>query len=241
MFKKAKRIFFYNAHSLLESSTLRVILKFPPCPQMSCTQPQPSFSLTMPFPYECEESEEERDIESTLIMPRSQLEATQDLSPTLLTAMVSPPAIARIQSSDDIEDSQESLPKVPSTFSFLPSAASQSPISEPTVLRRPLTLLDSSAQPQNPRNISAFPRPRIIRKKDLKFARACFAGEFQSISIEDDRSLRSGKGKKVKLKKIKAKGLNPSFVDLVRGVCGIFTTQTGKHANLEKVCASFFQ
>lgn len=217
------------------------------------TQPQPSLSLTMPFPYECDEYEEEckiesiasiKLIESTLVMPRSQL-ATQDLSPTLPTAMVSPPVISRIQSSDvsDIEDSQTDSPQVPSTFTF-PSTA-KSPVFEQSVTRRPLTLLDSDVPPPHlpSQPPSAYPRSRLNRN-GLEFARACFAGEFRSISTESERHKAKRTrtvGKKVKLKKIKAKGLNPSFVDLVRGVCGIFTTQTGKHANLEKVCASFFQ
>ena len=227
-----KNIFLQRA--LSASPTLRV---FPLASQMSytddLTQPQPSFSLTMPFPYDCDESEEE-GIESTLAMPRSQLDATQDLSPTLPTAMVSPPVITRIQS-DDIEDSQIESPQVPSTFSLPPTAA-KSPVCEPPVIRRPLSLRDSGDQP-----VSC--RPRVNRRTDLAFARACFAGELKSISTDSERRTRlRNVGKKVKLKKVKAsQGLDPSFVDLVRGVCGIFNTQTGKHANLEKVCASFFQ
>ena len=218
----------------------------------------------MPFPYECGDAEES-EIEPTLAMPKSQLDATQDLSPTVPAATMSPPLISRIESSsDDIEDSQiESLPHPPhpthpSTFSFLASTASaKSPVCEPSI-RRPLPLHDSDAgaQPQALDPRASDSRARISRKTDLEFARACFAGELKSIStgerlLKGKRNAMTGErllkgkrnctGKKVKTKVKASRGLDPSFLDLVRGVCGIFNTQTGKHANFEKVCASFFQ
>lgn len=179
------------------------------------TQPC-SLSLTF-FPYTSEEEA------NTLQMPTSQENATSSL-PATKKYFSPPPAITRysIQSTasehgQPFQSEEEQVSELRSTFSFVTS----------TSIR------------QSPKEVRAFPsatvrRPLVLHPVDSvqnKFASACFSGQLKT-------------GKKAKKKsntKSKKETLEPSFVELLKGVCGIFQAQTGKIPNLDNVCASFFQ
>ena len=182
---------------------------------MEPTQP---CSLSLTFPY-CEEEEE------TLQMPGPSEDCATSSPPAATRKYYSPPPITRY-----------SLQSNASQHSGLPYESAQIPESVCSFVTSTSIGLSpkACARPSSAPFSSTVRRPLVLYSNvqdtmQHKIATASFS----------QQSKKTGKKAKV-LKPMQNQKLNPSFVALVKGVCGIFQEQTGKKPNLKKVCESFF-
>ena len=131
---------------------------------------------------------------------------------------------ARDATQEDIEDSETLQQFLPSTLSFAcstPAPVIRRPLIVRPILKRESTFKEPPVKRTAKTMRSAKERPiktTRSRFESSTFARDCFAGNLASI---------------------KSDPLSPAFVDLLRGVCSMFTATHGRSVDFSKVCNSF--
>lgn len=140
-----------------------------------------------------------------------------------------------------MENAQEQCASVPFVYDIEESSQEHTQLRAATQ-REDDDIEDSPAKPSTLSFVPSTPaqivrRPLILRpikrakvepEPDSKFARDCFAGEFASVPADTPADTKAPEP-----------SLSPSFLELLRGVCSVFSATHGRDVDFDKVCKAF--